>query len=64
MSNSGLPPAEPTGGRNSQIHNGRVVSMRRRVPTNWVSDRTQQPLTEPVVARLYVPSDFIVGRPS
>ena len=38
----------------------RVVSTRRRVPTNWVSGRTLQPSIESVVANSFVPSDFLV----
>ena len=36
------------------------MSKRRRVPTNWVSDRTLQPSIESVVANSFVPSDFLV----
>ena len=38
----------------------RVVSTRRRIPTNWVSGRTLQPSIESVVANSFVPSDFLV----
>ena len=38
----------------------RVMSTRRRVPTNWVSGRTLQPSIESVVANSFVPSDFLV----
>ena len=40
--------------------NGRVVSTRRWVPTNWVAGWTLQPSTEPVVASFSVPLDFLV----
>ena len=38
----------------------RVVSTRRRVPSNWVSGRTLQPSIETVVANSFVPSDFLM----
>ena len=38
----------------------RVVSTRRRVPTNWVSGRTLQPSIESIVASSFVQSDFLV----
>ena len=63
MSNIGLSPAAPIGGRKPPANRTCVVSTCRRAPTNWVSDRTLQPLTEPVVANFAVPSDFLVGRP-
>ena len=37
-----------------------MVSTRRRIPINWVSDRTLQPSIESVVANSFVPSDFLV----
>ena len=37
-----------------------MASKRRRVPTNWVSDRMLQPSTEPIIANFSVPSDFLV----
>ena len=60
MLNSNLSPAAPQGGREPLIHKARVVSTRRRVPTNWVSGRTLQPSIESVVANSFVPSDFLV----
>ena len=60
MLNSDLSLAAPQGGRAPPTDKIRVVSMRRRVPTNWVSGRTLQPSTESVVARFFVPSDFLV----
>ena len=40
MLNSDLSPAAPQGGRLPPTNKTRVVSTRRRVPTNWVSGRT------------------------
>ena len=60
MLNSDLSPAAPQGGREPLTEKIRVVSTRRRVPTNWVSGRTLQPSIESVVANLFVPSDFLV----
>ena len=60
MLNSDLSPADPQGGRQPNIDKNRVVSTRRRVPTNWVSGRTLQPSIESVVANSFVPSDFLV----
>ena len=59
MLNSDLSSAAPQGGRNPP-QKTRVVSTRRRVPTNWVSGRTLQPSIESVVANSFVPSDFLV----
>ena len=60
MLNSDLSPAAPQGGREPLTEKTRVVSTRRRVPTNWVSDRTLQTSIESVVANSFVPSDFLV----
>ena len=60
MLNSDLSPAAPQGGRLPPTDKTRVVSTRRRVPTNWVSGRTLQPSIESVVANSFVPSDFLV----
>ena len=60
MSNSDLSPAAPQGGRLPPTDKTRVVSTRRRVPTNLVSGRTLQPSIESVVANSFVPSDFLV----
>ena len=60
MLNSDLSPAAPQGGRKPATDKTRVVSTRRRVPTNWVSSRTLQPSIESVVANSFVPSDFLV----
>ena len=60
MLNSDLSPAAPQGGRLPPTDKTRVVSTRRRVPTNCVSGRTLQPSIESVVANLFVPSDFLV----
>ena len=60
MLNSDLSPAAPQGGREPPTDKTRVVSTRRRVPTNWVSGRTLQPSIESVVANSFVPSDFLV----
>ena len=60
MLNSDLSPAAPQGGRLPPTYKTRVVSTRRRVPTNWVSGRTLQPSIESVVAISFVPSDFLV----
>ena len=60
MLNSDLSPAAPQGGRLPPTDKTRVMSTRRRVPTNWVSDRTLQPSIESVVANSFVPSDFLV----
>ena len=60
MLNSDLSPAAPQGGREPLIEKTRVVSTRRRVPTNWVSGRTLQPSIESVVANSFVPSDYLV----
>ena len=60
VSSYGLSPAAPMGRWKAPTDKTRVVSMRRRVPTNWVSGRTLQTSTEPVIANLSVPSDFIV----
>ena len=56
-----LSPAAPQGGMEPPTDKTCVVSMRRRVPTNWVSGRTLQPSIESVVANSFVPSDFLVG---
>ena len=60
MLNSDLSPAAPQGGRLPHTDKTRVVSTRRRVPTNWVSGRTLQPSIESVVANSFVPSDLLV----
>ena len=60
MLNSDLSPAAPQGGRLPPTYKTRVVSTRRRFPTNWVSGRTLQPSIESVVANSFVPSDFLV----
>ena len=60
MLNSDLSPAAPLGGREPPTDKTCVVSMRRWVPTNWVSGRTLQPSIESVVANSFVPSDFLV----
>ena len=60
MLKSDLSPAAPHGGRLPPTDKTRVVSTRRRVPTNWVSGRTLQPYIESVVANSFVPSDFLV----
>ena len=58
--NSSLSQSAPLGRKESPTDITCVVSTRRRVPTNWVSDRTLQPSTDPVVAIFSVPSDFLV----
>ena len=60
MLNSDLSPAAPKGGREPPRNKSRVMSTRRRFPTNWVSGRTFQPFIESVVASSFVPSDFLV----
>ena len=60
MLNSDLSPTASHGGSKPPTHKTRVVSTHRRVPTNWVSDRTLQPSIESVVANSFVPSDFLV----
>ena len=60
MSNCDLSQAAPIGGRKTPTDVTRVVSTRRRVPTNWVSGRTPQPSTEPAVENVYVPSTFLM----
>ena len=60
MLNSDLSPAAPRGGREHLTDETRVVSTRRRVPTNWVSGRTLQPSIDSVVVNSFVPSDFLV----
>ena len=60
MLNSDQSPAAPQGGRETPTDKTRVVSTRRRVPTNWVSGRTLQPSIESVVANSIVSSDFLV----
>ena len=57
---SGLFSAATQGEREPTTDKTRVVSTRRRVPTNWVSGRTPQPSIEQVVAYSDVPSDFLV----
>ena len=57
---SDLSPAAPQWGSDPARDKTRVVSTRRRVPTNWVSGRTLQPSIESVVANSFVPSDFLV----
>ena len=60
MLNSDLSPAAPKGERKPPTDKIRVVSTRRRVPTNWVSGRTLQPSIGSVVANSFVPSVFLV----
>ena len=60
MLNSDLSPAAPHGGGEAPTHKTRVVSTRRRVPTNWVSGWALQPSIQSVVANSFVPSDFLV----
>ena len=60
MLNSYLSPTAPQGGREPPTDIARVVSTRRRVPTNWFSGRTLQPSIESVIASSFVPSDFLV----
>ena len=60
MLNSDLSPAAPLGGRLPPTDKARVLSTRRRVPTNWFSGRSLQPSIESVVANSFVPSDFLV----
>ena len=60
LSNSGLSPTAPIGGREFPTNEIRVVSTRRRFSTNWVSGRMLQPSTEPVITNFHVPSDFLV----
>ena len=60
MLNSDLSLAAPQGGMVPPTYKTCVVSTRRWVPTNWVSDRTLQPSIESVVANSFVPSDFLV----
>ena len=60
MLNSDLFPAAPQGVRLPPTDETRVMSTRRRVPTNWVSGRTLQPSIESVVANSFEPSDFLV----
>ena len=59
MLKSDLSPAAPQWGRLPPTDKTRVVSTRRRVPTNWVSDRTLLPSIESV-ASSFVPPDFLV----
>ena len=60
MLNSDLSPAAPQGGREPPTYKTRVVSTRRRVPTNCVSGRTLQLSIESVVTNSFVSSDFLV----
>ena len=60
MLKSDFSPAAPQGGRLPPTDKTRVMSTRKRVPTNWVSGRTLQPSIESVVAISFVPSDFFV----
>ena len=60
MLSSDLSLAAPQKGRKPPTDKTRVVSTRRRVPTNWVSGRTLRPSIESVVANSFVPSDFLV----
>ena len=55
-----ISPAAPQGGRVPPTDKACVVSTCKRVPTNWVSGRTLQPSIESVVAKSFVPSDFLV----
>ena len=61
MLNSGLSPAAPQGGREPPTDKIRVVSTRRRVPTNWVFGRTLQPSIESVVAIFFCAIGFPSG---
>ena len=61
MSNSSHSPAAPIGGRKLQTDKTSVMSTRRRVRTNWVSDMKLQLSTVPVVVSIPVPSDLLVG---
>ena len=61
MSNSGLFPAAPQRGREPPTDKIRVVYTRKRVPTNWFSNRTLQPSSESVVANSLVQSNYLVG---
>ena len=61
MLNSDLSPPAPHGGRKPPTDKTRVVSTRKRVPTNWVSGRTLQPSIESVVANSFGPSDILSG---
>ena len=60
MSNSSITPAAPLEGRKPPTDKTRVVSTRRRVPTNWVSGRIRQPSIEPVLANTSVASGLLV----
>ena len=60
MLNSDLSPAAPQVGREPPHRKTRVMSTRRRFPTNWVSGRTLQPSIESVVANPFVPSSFLM----
>ena len=60
MFNSDLSLATPQAEREPPTYKTCLVSTRRRVPTNWISDRTLQPSIELVVANSVVPSDFLV----
>ena len=60
MSNSGLSQAAHIWGRIPPTNKSYVVSARRRVSTNLVSGRMLHQSTEPVIAILCVPSDFLV----
>ena len=62
MSNSGFSPAASIVGKRPTKDKNRVVPMRRRVPTNWISGRKLQPSTEPAIASFSVLSDFFVER--
>ena len=53
-------PAAPQGGMESSTDKTSVAFTRRRVPTNWVSGRTNQPSTKSVVTNSFVPLDFLV----
>ena len=54
------PSGSPPRGREPHTYRTRVVSTRRRVPTNWVSGRRLQPSIESVVTNSFAPSDFMV----
>ena len=60
MLKSGLSLAATQGGMEPPTYKTSVVSMHRRVLTNWVSGRTLQPSIESVVANSFVPLDFLV----
>ena len=60
MPNSALSPDAPIGGMKPPADKTRVVSTRKRLPTNWVTGMRLQQSIEAVVASFSVPSDFLV----